>query len=81
MISQLFLYLSETEGILDSEIKISGFSIVRCDHSSRTGGPLIFSPDDFINCIDITDSVIYDHHIIPAKVVSQFLSLLPLVKL
>ena len=28
---------------------------------------LIFSPDDFINCIDITDSVISDHRIITAK--------------
>ena len=28
---------------------------------------LIFSPDDFINFIDITDSVISDHHIITAK--------------
>ena len=28
---------------------------------------LIFSPDDFINCIDITDSVISDHPIITAK--------------
>ena len=27
----------------------------------------IFSPDDFINCIDITDSVISDHCIITAK--------------
>ena len=30
---------------------------------------LIFSPDDFINCIDITDSVISDHRIITAKTV------------
>ena len=28
---------------------------------------LIFSPDDFINCIDITDSVNSDHRIITAK--------------
>ena len=28
---------------------------------------LIFSPDDFINCIDITDSVISDHRIITAQ--------------
>ena len=28
---------------------------------------LIFSPDDFINCIDITDSVISDHRIITAN--------------
>ena len=37
----LFLCLCETllhGGILDSEIKISGFSIIRCDRSSRTGG-------------------------------------------
>ena len=27
----------------------------------------IFTPDDFINCIDITDSVISDHRIITAK--------------
>ena len=28
---------------------------------------LIFSPDDFINCIDITDFVISDHRIITSK--------------
>ena len=28
---------------------------------------LIFSPDDFINCIDITDSIISDHRIITEK--------------
>ena len=28
---------------------------------------LIFSPDDFKNCIDITDSVILDHRIFTAK--------------
>ena len=28
---------------------------------------LIFSPDDFIKCIHITDSVISDHHIITTK--------------
>ena len=28
---------------------------------------LIFSPDDFINHIDVTDSVLPDHHIITAK--------------
>ena len=31
---KLFLH----EGILDSEIKISGFSIIRCDRMSRAGG-------------------------------------------
>ena len=39
--STLFLCLCETflhEGILDSEIKISGFSIIRCDRMSRVGG-------------------------------------------
>ena len=41
--STLFLCLCETflhelEGMLDSEIKISGFYIIRCDRSSRTGG-------------------------------------------
>ena len=28
---------------------------------------LIFSPDDFVNSIDVTDSVLSDHHIITAK--------------
>ena len=44
--STLFLCLCETllhEGILDSEIKISGFSIIRCDRSSRTGGGVCVS--------------------------------------
>ena len=39
--STLFLCLCETflhEGILDSEIKISGFSIIRCDRMARAGG-------------------------------------------
>ena len=38
--STLFLCLCETflhEGILDREIKISGFSIIRCDRMSRAG--------------------------------------------
>ena len=42
---------------------------------------LIFSPDDFINCIDITDSVISDHRIITAKTLIPIFRLLPLVKL
>ena len=39
--STLFVCLCETflhEGILDSEIKLSGFSIIRCDRMSRAGG-------------------------------------------
>ena len=39
--STLFLCLCETflhEGILNSEIKISGFFIIRCDRMSRSGG-------------------------------------------
>ena len=39
--STLFLCLCETfvhEGILDSDTKISGFSIIRCDRMSRAGG-------------------------------------------
>ena len=52
--STLFLCLLETflhEGILDSEIKISGFSIIRCDHSSRTGGGV---------CVYVSNSTTYD---------------------
>ena len=52
--STLFLCLCETflhEGILDSEIKISGFSIIRCDRSSRTGGGV---------CVYVSNSTTYD---------------------
>ena len=52
--STLFLCLCETflyEGILDSEIKISGFSIIRCDRSSRTGGGM---------CVYVSNSTTYD---------------------
>ena len=38
------------EGILDSEIKISGFSIIRCDLSSRTGGGV---------CVYVSNSTTY----------------------
>ena len=52
--STLFLCLCETflhEGILDSQIKISGFSIIRCDRSSRTGGGM---------CVYVSNSTTYD---------------------
>ena len=52
--STLFLCLCEAflhEGILDSEIKISGFSIIRCDRSSRTGGGV---------CVYVSNSTTYD---------------------
>ena len=52
--STLFICLCETflhEGILDSEIKISGFSIIRCDRSSRTGGGV---------CVYVSNSTSYD---------------------
>ena len=52
--STLFLCLCETflhEGILDSEIKISGFSIIGCDRSSRTGGGV---------CVYVSNSTTYD---------------------
>ena len=52
--STLFLCLCESflhEGILDSEIKISGFSVIRCDHSSRTGGGV---------CVYVSNSTTYD---------------------
>ena len=52
--STLFLCLCETflhEGILDSEIKISGFSIIRCDRSSRTSGGV---------CVYVSNSTTYD---------------------
>ena len=44
---KLFLH----ERILDSEIKISGFSIIGCDRSSRTGGGV---------CVYVLNSTSYD---------------------
>ena len=52
--STLFLCLCETflhEGILDSEINISGFSIIRCDCMPRAGGGV---------CVYVSNSTIYD---------------------
>ena len=52
--STLFLCLCETflhEGILDSEIKISGFSIIRCDRMARAGGGV---------CVYVSNSTTYD---------------------
>ena len=52
--STLFLCLCETflhEGILDSEIKICGFSIIRCDRMSRDGGGV---------CVYVPHSTTYD---------------------
>ena len=52
--STLFLCLCETflhEGILDSDMKISGFSIIRCVRSSRTGGGV---------CLYVSNSTTYD---------------------
>ena len=52
--STLFLCLCETclhEGILDSEIIISGFSIIRCDRMSRAGGGV---------CVYVSNSTAYD---------------------
>ena len=49
----MFLCLCETflhEGILDSEIKISGFSIIRCDRMSRAGGGV---------CVYVSNSTTY----------------------
>ena len=51
--STLFLCLCETflhEGILDSEIKISGFSIIRCDRMARAGGGV---------CVYVSNSTTY----------------------
>ena len=48
--STLFKCLCETclhEGILDSDIKISGLSIIRCDRSSRTGGGIEYHSSTF----------------------------------
>ena len=50
----MFLCLCETflhEGILDSEIKISGFSIIRCDRMSRAGGGV---------CVYVSNSTTYN---------------------
>ena len=52
--STLFLCLCETflhEWILDSEIQISGFSIIRCDRMSRAGGGV---------CVYVSNSTTYD---------------------
>ena len=52
--STLFLCLCETflhEGILDNEIKISGFSIIRCDCMSRAVGGV---------CVYVSNSTTYD---------------------
>ena len=52
--STLFLCLCETflhEGILDSDINISGFSIIRCDRMSRAGGRV---------CVYVSNSTTYD---------------------
>ena len=51
--STLFLCLCETflhEGILDSEIKICGFSIIRCDRMARAGGEV---------CVYVSNSTTY----------------------
>ena len=41
---------------------------------------LIFSPDDFNNSIDVTDSVISDHRIITAKTTILFCHFPPICK-
>ena len=48
---------------------IHGCDLYQSIYGTRKSNILdsIFSPDDFINCIGITDSVIYDYHIITAK--------------
>ena len=58
--STLFLCLCETflhEGILDSEIKISGFSIIRCDRSSRTMWCVCGAVEEMmcVVCVDVTE--------------------------
>ena len=61
--STMFLCLCETllqEGILDSEIKISGLSIIRCDRSSRTGGGVcvyVFNSTTYDTCLTYSNSV------------------------
>ena len=67
--STLFLCLCETflhEGILDNEIKISGFSIIRCDRSSRTGGGV---------CLYVSNSTTYDICLVYSKSVCELLIL------
>ncbi len=50
----LFICLCETflhQDIIDSEISMSGFTIIRCDRSERTGGGI---------CIYLKESICYD---------------------
>ena len=49
--SYVYVKLFLHEGILDSEIKISGFSIIRCDRMSRAGGGV---------CVYVSNSTTYD---------------------
>ena len=66
--STLFLCLCETllhEGILDSEIKISGFSIIRCDRMSRAGGGV---------CVYVSNSTTYDICLTYSNSVCELLS-------
>ena len=61
--STLFLCFCETflhDGILDAEIKIPSFNIVRCDRSSRVGGGIciyIRDPIIFSICLSYSNSV------------------------
>ena len=59
--STLFLCLYETfllKGILDSEIKISGFSIIRCDRSSGGGiGVYVSNSTTYDICLVYSNSV------------------------
>ena len=49
--SYVYVKLFLHEGILDSEIKIAGFSIIRCDRMSRAGGGV---------CVYVSNSTTYD---------------------
>ena len=67
--STLFLCLCETfshEGILDSEIKISDFFIIRCAHMSRAGGGV---------CEYVSNSTTYDICLIYLNSVCELLIL------
>ena len=65
----LFLCLCETflhVGIPNSEINISGFFIIRCDRSSRTGGGV---------CVYISNSTTYDICLVYSNSVCELLIL------
>ena len=78
--STLFLCLCETflhEGILDSEIKISGFSIIRCDRMARAGGGVcvyVSNSTTYDICLAYSNSVMYRPPSCPAEAFNDIIS-------